>query len=199
MRNTNEICSEIAHLAQTYLGLESWGYQESMRTTETSDFKVPSVYYDSQWCRVRVSFSEWHPPHQTQEYTIDIYYGRLNAPNNKNTFIWNNEECHCWHGVVKVLHFLDGSTPEDAAQNLFSHDLIKQFRNRLLAKNLPYKLPEWEIRKHAFIWEHYSPRLFELFDLRRPELWDQYRKFLKEVYDIKGRNPNIIPPLDQVC
>ena len=199
MCDPNEICSGIAYLAQTYLGLEKWGFQERVRLNEMDGLKIPLVTYDSQWCRMKISFSEWNPPHQSQEYTVDFYYGRLNAPNDRSTFIWNSEECHCWHGVVKALHFIDRSTPEHAAQNLFSHDLIKQFRSMLSAKDLPYKLPEWEIRKHAYIWERYAPRLFELFDLRRPDLWEQYRKFLKEVYDIKGRSPNIKPPLNCVC
>ena len=199
MRNTNEICSEIAYLAQTYLTLENWGYQESARINEINGLMIPSVIYESQWCRLRISFNEWHPPHQSQDYSVDVYYARLGAPNDRTTLVWNNEECYCWHGVVKALHFLDNSPSEYAAQNILSHNLIKQFRHELSSKDLKYKLPEWEIRKHAYIWESYAPRLFELFDVRHPELWDRYRKFLKDVYDIKGRNPNIKPPLDNIC
>jgi len=49
------------------------------------------------------------------------------------------------------------------------------------------------------IWEHYGKRLFELFDLRQPNLWEQYRGFLKEFYDIKGRISFIKPAMDKVC
>jgi hypothetical protein len=52
---------------------------------------------------------------------------------------------------------------------------------------------------HKAIWQYYGKRLFELFDLRQPDLWQEYREFLKEVYDIKGRNPAIKPPMDKVC
>ena len=34
--------------------------------------------------------------------------------------------------------------------------------------------------QQAMIWEHYEQRFFELFDLRRPDLWDDYIGFLKE-------------------
>jgi len=67
------------------------------------------------------------------------------------------------------------------------------------SESLSHKLPEWEIRKHAYIWEEYAPRLFELFDLRHTDLWEKYRQFLKAVYDIKGRSLNIKPPLDSIC
>ena len=199
MHNANEIGTDIAYLAKTYLSLEKWGFQEHWRLNELSDSKSPSIIYDSQWCRIKISFNEWHPPHQFQEYSIDIYYGRLCAPNDKNIIVWDNEECYCWHGLAKALHFLDGHTSEHTAKNLFSHDLIKEYSKLGSFESLAYKLPEWEFRKHAFIWREYAPRLFELFDMRRPDLWEQYRKFLKEVYDIKGRNPNIKPFLDHVC
>ena len=199
MRSTSEICSEIASLAQTYLELEKWGYRESTRVNEVDGLKIPSVIYDSPWCRVRISFSEWHPPHQTQDYTVDVYYARLGTPDDKTTMIWNDEECYCWHGVVKALHFLDKSTPEYTAQNIFSHNLIKQFRRELRSKDLEYKLPEWEVRKHAYIWASYAPGLFELFDIPHSELWHRYQQFVKDVYAIKGHNPIINPPLDKIC
>src|SRR6266498_5171045 len=53
-------------------------------------------------------------------------------------------------------------------------------------------------RKNFKIWEQYAPRLFEIFDLHRADLWQDYGKFLKEVYDISGRNPAIKPSLDKV-
>jgi hypothetical protein len=199
MSNKNEICVEMAYLVESYLNLEKWGFRESTRLDKLEDSNVPLVIYNSQLCRVKISFNEWHPPYQTKDYTIDVYYGRLNAPNDKNVIVSNNKECHCWHGITKALHFLDDCTPEYAAKNLLSHDLIKGYSKLVSSDSLSHKLPEWEIRKHAYIWEKYAPRLFELFDLRRMNIWEKYRLFLKGVYDIKGRNPNIVPPLDSVC
>jgi hypothetical protein len=199
MDNKSEIRMEMAYLAESCLNLKKWGFQESAYLDELGGLNVPTVIYNSQLCRVKISFNEWNPPHQFKNYTVDVYYGKLNAPNDKNVIVSNNKECHCWHGITKVLHFLDGCAPEYAAKNLFSHDLIKEYSKLVSSGNLSHKLPEWEIRKHAYIWEKYAPRLFELFDLRRPDLWEKYQLFLKGVYDIKGRNPNIVPPLDSVC
>jgi hypothetical protein len=199
MRNKNEIYSEMAYLAESYLSLGKWGFQESARLDESGASKAPLVIYDSQLCRVKISFNEWHPPYQTENYTIEVHYGRIHAPNDKNIIVSGNEEYYCWHGIAKVLHFLDGRAPEYVAKNLLTHDLIKKYSKLISSENLSHKLPEWEIRKHAYIWEEYAPRLFELFDLRNADLWEKYKLFLKEIYDIKGRNPNIVPPLDSVC
>jgi hypothetical protein len=199
MSDENEICVEMAYLAENYLSLEKWGFQESARLGELGDSNVPLIIYNSQLCRLKISFNEWYPSHQTKDYTVDVYYGRLNAPNDKNVIISNDKECHCWHGITKALHFLDERAPEYAAKNLFSHDLIREYSRLISSDSLSHKLPEWEIRKHAYIWEEYAPRLFELFDLRQTGLWEKYRQFLKEMYDIKGRSPNIKPPLDSIC
>lgn len=199
MHNKSEICVEMAYLAENYLNLEKWGFQESARLDELGDSKIPLIIYNSHLCRVKISFNEWHPPYQTKDYTVDVYYGRLNASNDKNVTVNDGRECYYWHGIAKALHFLDGRTPEYAVKNLLSHDLIKQYGKQVTSNSLSRKLPEWEIRKHAYIWEKYAPRLFELFDLRNTSLWEKYRLFLKDLYDIKGRNPNIVPPLDSVC
>jgi hypothetical protein len=115
--------------------------------------------------------------------------------------LWNNEECYCWHREELALHFLDGSMPKYAAEHIYSHSLKQKFRQQDLELKLTGERnqPEWLVRMHALIWEQYAPRLFEIFDLHRANLWQDYRKFLKEVYDISGRSPAINPPLDKVC
>lgn len=199
MSDMNIVCEEIARLTQTYLGLERWKFQETARLAELSNTQGPAVIYNSQWCRVKVEFSEWVPPYQTTSYAVDVYYGRLHAPDCLSTLVWKGEEYWCWHSVSKGLHFLDGQTPEYAAQNINSHDLFRKYQETALYEAVRHNLVESTIRKHAYVWEYYAPRLFELFDLRRPDLWEQYQKFLKDVYNIKGRRPNIRPSLDKVC
>jgi len=56
MRNANEINTDIAYLAETYLSLEKWGFQENWRLNGLSDSKAPLISYDSQWCRIKISF-----------------------------------------------------------------------------------------------------------------------------------------------
>lgn len=112
---------------------------------------------------------------------------------------WNGEDSRCWHRVEHPLHFLDRRTPAEAAKLDYSHFLKTPFHEEEIRKKFSRRQPEWLAQIHLAIWQHYGNRLFELFDLRRPDLWQQYRQFLKEVYDIRGRNPAIKPPLDNVC
>ena len=113
--------------------------------------------------------------------------------------IWNGEECYCWHGFEHALHFLDGRAPADAAKLNYSHPITDPFYEAEFRQKFHRRQPEWLVQMHATIWQHYGKQLFELFDLRQPVLWEQFRQFLKEFYDIKGRSPAIKPSLDKVC
>ncbi len=185
-------CEEMARLAEAFLPLKKWNFRESTRFVTTS----PKVIYDSELCRVKFIWDGWET---YTGNTMSILYGKLHAPNDKYQMIQNGEECYCWHRIELALHFLDGNTPKYAAQNVYSHDLLEQFYESEYQKKFHRRQPEWLIRMHVVIWEHYAPRLFEVFDLGNPELWKQYREFLRQVYDIKGRSPNIKPSLDKVC
>ena len=133
---------------------------------------------------------------------MNINYGRLHAVFDDLYLLWNGEKCHCWHSVAYVLHFLDGLSPDEiAGKNYRRPKIMEQFRQSQVGQSLRGRThqPEWLTRMHAAIWNHYGLRLFEVFDLRRPELWEQYRQFMKSLYDIEGRSPNINPPLDSIC
>jgi hypothetical protein len=189
-RNVDPI-HEMTQLAENFLNLARWNFKESFRSDTVGD-----LIYDSGLCRVNLVWGGWDP---TGGNTISIYYGRLHASSEKTTMIWNGEECHCWHRIEHALHFIDGRTPADAAKLNFSHSIKGPFNEEEFRQKFRRRQPEWLVRMHATIWEHYSERLFELFDLRRPDLWAQYRQFLKEFYDIKGRSSAIKPSLDTVC
>jgi hypothetical protein len=191
-RNVNPI-QEMTRVAQTFLDLGSWGFTESYRSV-----KAGILIYNSEWCRLNLAWEGWDSGGGN---TISIYYGRLHAPNEETTMIWNGEECNCWHRFELALHFLDRRMPEDASKTIYTHPLIHQFKSSELGQSLTGKRrqPEWLAQLHVTIWRHYGKRFFELFDLRRPDLWQQYRQFLKEVYDIEGRFPEIEPPMDKVC
>jgi hypothetical protein len=188
-------CKEMARLAENFLPLAKWNFDETYRSV-----KDGRLIYDSQWCRVKFIWSGW----ETQAgNSINIFYGRTHALNDHQTMIWNQENCYCWHGLTsrEVLNFLDGLSPQEAASQKDFPQTIMQFRKSELWQSLSKKRcqPELTTRMNAAIWEHYDVRLFELFDLRHFDLWEQYRKFLKDFYDIKGRSPNITPSLDKVC
>ena len=186
-------CEYMAQLAQKYLPLNHWGFKESFRSN-----KDERLIFDSQWCRMKFSWSGWE---MYGGNTISTFYGRLHAPRDDVRMKWNEKVCHCWHREELILHFLDQRKAEYAAKAIFTHELIEQYKLSDLGQGLAGKRrqPEWLVQMHATIWKNYAPRLFEVFDLRRPDLWEQYQSFVKQVYDIKGRNPAIVPPPDQIC
>jgi hypothetical protein len=78
-----------------------------------------------------------------------------------------------------VLNYLDGLSPQEIASKEFPFfpDILTRFE-----KEAPdsWSRHEWEARRHNVIWNHYGQRLFDLFDLRLPELWDQYVDFYQD-------------------
>jgi hypothetical protein len=189
-RNLDPI-QEMTRIAQSFLNLGSWGFQESYRSARPGN-----LIYDSEWCRVNLIWGGWD---YAGGNSINIRYGRLHAPNENSMLIWKGEECHCWHRFEYALHFLDGRTPIDAAKLDFSHSITDPFYESEIREEYRHRQPEWLARMHAAVWEQYGKHLFGLFDLRRPEAWEKYQQFLKGVYDVKGRTPHIQPPLDKVC
>jgi hypothetical protein len=191
--------SYMEKLADSILPLKEFGFNTSARFVLATT--NPTVVYDSEWCRIAFNWERWEV---YRGNSIDVTYGRLHAPDGSATMKWKGEECYCWSskmGVRPVLDFLDGLTPHESFNKKGLPRIIEETRQTDWFKNMAEKRrgPELTLRIEAKVWSHYGVRLFELFDLRRPDLWEQYRKFLKEYYDIKGRSPYIKPPLDQVC
>ena len=191
-RNVDPV-QEMTRIAQHVLDLTSWEFKESFRAS-----KPAKLIYNSHWCRLSLIWGGWD---QSGGNSIHIRYGRHNALDEGTTMIWNGEECYCWHRFELALHFVDGQTPQYASKTMYTHSLIEQYKRSELGQSLMGKRrqPEWLAQMHKTIWSHYGKRFFELFDLRQPDLWQQYRQFLKEVYDIEGRFPEIDPPMDKVC
>jgi len=189
-RDVNPL-EEMTRIAQRDLRLQSRGFTETYRSSESGE-----LIYDSEWCRINLIWGGWDP---ADGNSIDILYGRLHAPNNTATMFCNGEEVHCWHRIEYPLHFLDGRTPTEAAKLNYSHSIKDRFHEAGFKQKFYRRQPEWLAQMHVMIWQDYGNRFFELFDLRRPELWQQYRQFLKEVYDLRGRNPAFQPSLDKVC
>lgn len=182
---------EMTRVALSLLGLDARGFRESYRSTTPA-----KLIYDSEWCRISFIWGGWD---SSVGNSIYIRYGRLHAPNENITKIWNGEDCRCWHDFDYALHFLDKRTPADAAKLDYSHPITDPFYEEGFQQKFSRRQPEWLAQMHIAIWQHYGKRFFELFDLRQPDLWEEYQQFLKEVYDIKGRRPYIKPPLDKVC
>lgn len=189
-RNVDPI-REMTRLAENSLHLARWDFKESFHSD-----KPGKLIFDSEQCRVSLIWGGWD---YMGGNNIHIRYGRLHAPNEKATMIWGGEECRCWHDFDYALHFLDDRAPADAAKLNYSHPITDPFYEEEIRQKFHHRQPEWLAHMHVTIWQHYGRRLFDLFDVRRPDLWRQYRQFLKAVYDIEGRIPEIKPSLDKVC
>jgi hypothetical protein len=193
-------CLEIERLTQEFLDLKRWGFRESFCSTTPKQYST--IIYDSEWCRIRVSWEIWD---YLTGNSMHVDYGRLHASNTEGTIIYHGEKCHCWHGLTSdhILDFLDGLSPREAVENMKTQwpRIMERFYQTDVYRSLEGKRrePELTMRMHAFVWEKYGQRLFELFDLQRSDLWEKYRQFLKEYSDLKGRNPDIKPSRDKVC
>ena len=189
-RNIDPV-KEMSRIANDMLNLKGLGYKESY-----SSEKLEKLIYDSEWCRISLIWGGWE---QVGGNNMHIRYGRLHATNEKTTMLWQGEECRCWHELDYVLHFLDGRTPAEAAELDVIHPITDPFYETEITQKFHRRQPEWIAEMHTTIWKQYGQRLFDLFDLRQPGLWEKYQEFLKEVYDIQGRDSDINPPLDKVC
>jgi hypothetical protein len=159
----------------------------------------PIIIYDSEWCRVKFAFNSSGDRYDFSTH-LHVYYGRLHAPSNDEFIVWNGEKCWCWHRVDYALNFLDGLSPEDAVKVAYSPRVIERYRQSDLAKKLSgTSQAEWMAGMESEIWKYYGQRLFELFDLRRPELWEQYTGFIGEFHRIKKSESYGYPALDKIC
>ncbi len=188
--NVNPI-AEMTRIADEFLNLARRGFDVSYRSE-----KPEKLIYDSEWCRISLVWGGWD---QAGGNSMHIRYGRLHAPNEKIKTLWQGEECRCWHRIEHALHFLDGRAPTDVARLRYSHPTLDPFYDEDVQKRYPRRQPEWLAEMQVTIWNQYGQSLFDLFDLRRPELWQRYQQFLKDVYDIQGRDSDIKPPMDKVC
>ncbi|MFT3890783.1 MAG: hypothetical protein QM730_04045 [Anaerolineales bacterium] len=140
----------------------------------------PIVFYDSEKCRLRVDYS-WSS--REYERTINIKYGRLEVPDTANSLLTstNPGNYHLyWHSVRVPLYFLDGLSPQEA-RNAKDPGLIKEFEQSAIVQGIKSE-PEKDTLLHATIWETYALRLFDIFDARHKDLWEQYSTFVHDYW-----------------
>jgi len=197
----NEFLGLVQMLEQA-IDFKRWGFQQIF--LGISEKFPPSVIYDSEWCRVRFIYFEPDPRDQYKKITS--MYGRLHAPVNENVIIWNREKCYCWHSIELALNFLEGLSPKDLTGKSETPRIMEKFyqpgiQNILGLDHIATSdvQPEVMARMHASIWDHYGQELFNLIDLRHPELWEQYRFFIKEYYRLNPRIIKVSPPRDSIC
>jgi hypothetical protein len=190
---------DLIQLVERFIDFKRWGFQRTYIYTPVEI--SPSVIYDSEWCRVMFSSEGWE---MFNGEVVKVYYGRLHASNEKWFIPWRGKNHLCWHRVNEALNFLDGLTPQEAVEQIpegkrsrvMDQFSMSETGQRLLKVNQA----EWMLGMQAFVWEHYGTRLFGLFDLRRPDLWEQYENFIETYHTIKrSSSPYGWPMPDEIC
>jgi len=203
-RNYKEEEQNLIELLEHTLDFKRWMFRQTYAASNAAN--LPSIIYDSEFCRVKFVL-ESGDQYRGFSYTLSVYYSRQHAPNDNYLMLWNGEECHCWHQVYDALNFLDGLSPQEAVDQLQLHHqwpkAAEPFRELILSNSSePYFHPEQMAKMHAKIWDYYGQRLFEIFDLRQPKLWEQYVQYIKAYQKIKGIRiiPGYsAPSIDKIC
>jgi len=199
IEDTNELGRAVVLLIEENLNPRNWGFSQTFTNFTKRSSQI--VIYDSKWCRIHFSFSRQRVPEHDE---LSIYYARLHAPNEEPFMIWEKEKCRCWHHFLDPLRFLDGLTPHEAVEqvNVLKQlpKVVKGFRESELGKKLLDEYPpKSAIVLQSVLWKHYGQRLFDLFDLRIPDLWQKYGDFLREYYKLLGEKSSYGPPYENVC
>ena len=198
----------LTDLIEQFLPIQEWGFTENLRV----EAREPFLIYNSKWCRIRFFIER----DRYEEY-LHISYGRLHAENSSQIMKWNDKKCRCWQhysDLNLIFNFLDDVSPHDAYKAMFSfydnhspkHPMFQTqrpmhplFQAQLNSRNPNDKLLSTELlvmqslKFHSSIWSYYGLRFFELFDLRRPDLWERYVSFLRDVYEPEDYE-RYIPP-----
>jgi len=195
----DEKLPELVQILESHVPFEKWGFKQSFYGV-AEEF-CPSVIYNSSKCRVRFVWLPADMRDGPDSATLNILYGRLHGSNHQRFRMWKGRKCHCWHNLYldRIYHFLDGLAPQEAVNKTYELPLfIRQFNQ--LNKDTGWSNFEWAIRQTSMIWVYYGNRLFDLFDLHRPDLWDQYTLFIKEFYQLSPSvfNPSA-PPREAIC
>ncbi len=163
----------------------------------------PYVVFDSEWCRVSFSIDKGRPLERDR---LIVRYGRLHAPNDQAVMEWNGEPCRCWHNYLDAVFFIDGITPDKKIQmqldNIYPKVIQKYYDSELAGKYREEYRPKSQLYVQKTIWDHYGKVFFEVFDLRRPDLWEEYTQFIKDIHRIRGhKGPKIPgrPRRDEIC
>jgi len=178
------------------LDFARWGFHIGHAASRMRGY-VSALIYDSDRCRFLFNLS--NIGRVPQEDELYVRYGRLHAPNDEGEMTWRGEKCRCWHTpILEVLPFLEGWSVDEVFRHrtegaeyprpAFLADYRRSEEGRQLWRIYP---PAAVIREESLIWDHYGDRLFDLFDLRRPELWEDYRRF---VHDYWAEHDCLFPP-----
>ena len=189
----------LAKLLESIIDFDSFGFTKSYCGV-AKEF-MPSIIYNSDKCRVRFSQLPADLRDGPDSATLHILYGRLHASIHSKYRMWRKRKCHCWHNLLldRIFQFLDGLSPQEAVNNKYELPIfLSQFNQVNIDSG--WSNIEWAVRQTSLIWDYYGNRLFDLFDLSRPDLWERYSIFIKDFYRLCPSilNPSA-PPREDIC
>lgn len=186
---------------------ESLNLNDRKFTISTKKLLTPGnleIIYNSEWCRVKFIYSRERPNLPSYD-ELRVFYGRSHALDKGNFMEWEGQICWCWHDVFDALWFLDGLSPLEAIQYEKENGPLPPLVNGYWESEIGKKLrkefpPQFTLSCHAMIWMHYKQNLFDLFDVRKSSIWNQYKKFIGEFLILRGTKTYFgQPPKDNIC
>jgi hypothetical protein len=203
MSSTDDIVKkDLEFLTKTlgrFLDFRHWGFDTVHVNVKGT---IYGLLYISEKCKVQFSaFRE----RSYAEPEVHVAYGRLHAQDEQASIDWQGEKCWCWHDVRHLISYLDGKNSKDMSeQDFWLPNIYKKF---LEARKVGWGDEEFVARFHSATWDKYGQRLFDLLDVRYPDLWKGYSDFLTEYYQIKEEKYKaqrttlypIDPPSYKVC
>ena len=192
---------------EKFLVFKRWGFNIAYMELQPNYV----VVYNSTRCRIRCYLSV---DKRDGEF-IGISYGRSHAPNDSLYLDWQGEKQIAWHQFVigYIGPFLDGIPPQEMAKT----EKEQRYRYKSIAGELfeksgesdMLKGTEWAMGFEGSVLNYYGDRLINLFDMRHPEYWEDYRCYLRGLYDelnkdskqkeIYDNQPEWMPQPWQVC
>ena len=192
--SADELLQTFIDCIERDLSLEKWGFGKCIRLPKNN--RGFAAIYDSEYCRVMFLL---HGSDYGPVFASSIYYGRLHADDNEYFINWNGENCLCWHSNITglTLPFIEGVSPLQLATD--QGETVQSLGESLNVDFPSSDYIEYPLKLHAKIWERYGKELFDLFDLRKPELWEKYSKYSDEYSEALNKRFNTSHIIRKIC
>jgi len=201
MSRWQEFLEKNPHAPQLRVGIERqvdfdrWGFRLAYAGTMPMTDVV--LVYESSKCRMRFGFSRGQyttgkdKVGEGMEDHVFYGYGRLHAPDTDDTLTIDGKKCVAWHHPALLLNYLEYRNGRASLDEIAAMPVVSPGKDKIAHEADPRgpstRLEIWAARI-AVTWERCAPELFELLDLRRPELWEGYRRFRQDLWEaIKSR------------
>lgn len=179
------------------LDVHRWGFRLTYVKT-----RPPGRYiiYDSPRCRIMCSLSMERST-LPEEDAILVLYGRAHAANEGGPIEWQGGLCRAWHNLWEhmIRDFVEGHSAEEAAERYRKHapwetrDAFNQTEPGQALKGA-----DRSMAFDRYYWERYEEPLFSLFDIRRVDRWEAFRRYLREFYRLSPDHSNLNRPDDNI-